>query len=169
MSERRDLVLGNSARALKTASRLLVSAAGGGMAAAAALEESGHGHVRQQRMSDAGLPNVGVFLRIDEVADLEDVTLGLPGHPHVTRALAKRQGYELVPLPSAAGDTVWSQRAAKLLREAGDVTGKIGTALESDNDVDPEEAKGLLQDADELVAIAVEIREAVRRRAEGQF
>lgn len=163
MSQRRDIVHQKPELELKVAARALIRSAGGTDGAAETLG------TRQQRMSDCGLPNTPDFLRIDEAARLEDVTVGQAGWPHVTRALAHRQGFELVPAPAhGSGDVAWGAYAARLLKETGDVLGGLGQALESGGDVDSAEAAPLLPEADELVQLAVELRQALRRRAEGR-
>lgn len=144
---------------LKAATRDLIAASGGTDGAGATIG------VRQQRMSDCQNPFNPDFLRINEVAALED----LKRAPIVTRALAKRQGYALVQLPDAsAPETIWSLFVAKLAREGGDVMSRIAEALVDDNDISPGEAGAMLGDADELVDIAVQIQNALRARAEGK-
>ena len=163
MSQRRDLIHDKPELELKVASRALIRAAGGTDGAAETLG------TRQQRMSDCGLPNTPDFLRADEVGRLEDVTVGQAGWPHLTRALARRQGFELVATPSRrAPEAAWGAYAARLLKETGDVFGALGKALESGNDIDAAEAGEILPESDELVQLALELRSALRRRAEGR-
>jgi hypothetical protein len=92
---RRDLVLPPDRQELKNKSRDLVRAFGGSDAAGVATGK------RQQTISDATLRNTDRYLTIEDVAVLEDATAGLAGHPIITRALAQRQGFALVELPTA--------------------------------------------------------------------
>lgn len=132
----------------------------GGVEAAAGFCRAG-----KSQLSDYQNKNKLAFIPIDVIADLEQLT-----DPVVTRQLASQAGYALVKLPSPqASETVWGQRIAKLMKEGGDIMCGLGKALEDNNDVDPDEAKALLTDADELVAIAVEIQSALKRRAEGLY
>ncbi|SMF70647.1 phage regulatory CII family protein [Allosphingosinicella indica] len=160
--DRRMVQLPPELQAGKARSKSLIRAAGGQEAAAEVTGKS------QARMSSCGVPNTADFLSIADVRSLEAVTHGTAGHPLVTRWLASEAGYALVRLPGAGQpETAWSQRAAKLLREGGDIISGIGAALENDNDVCGKEAAALLNEADELVAIAVEIQSALKARARG--
>lgn len=89
MSGRRTVTHALPERHLKVATRALVVLCGGGDGAAATLG------ARQQRMSDCGNINTADFLRLDEIAALEDVAGDWP----ITRALAKRAGCVLLQLP----------------------------------------------------------------------
>lgn len=160
MSSQRNVTHAKPELELKVATRDLVRAVGGTDGAG---ETCG---ARQQRMSDCGNRHTADFLRLDEVAKLEDVAPA----PLVTLTLARRQGFELVPARSrAVPERLWGQYVARLMKEAGDVMSGLGKALESGDDVDQAEAGGLLAEVDELVALAVEMREALRRRAEGSI
>lgn len=163
MSGSRDIQHDHDALALKVVTRKATQAAGG----TKVLAQFG---TRQQRLSDCGCPNTADFLRVDEVAAIEDLSVGRPGWPHFTRHLAARQGFALVQLPSPdLPDTQWSQRCATLLREVGETVAGIGEALADDLDVSPEEAKVQLVEVDEMVAAAVELQAALRRRADGLY
>lgn len=48
--------------------------------------------VRQQKVSDMGLPNVAEFPTLNLIDALEERTVGYPGWPHVTAWLARRRG-----------------------------------------------------------------------------
>lgn len=150
-------------QSLKQATNALIRAAGGQEAAAA---ETGKSQAQVNRYQNV---NTEDFATVQVVAKLEAVTQGMPGAPHVTRWLARELGFALVPLPVVSDATVWGRRTGMLMQEAGDIINGIGRAIEGDNDVDPDEAKALIADADELVAIACEIANALKRRAEGKF
>ena len=105
----------------------------------------------------------------DVVVKLEGVTHGAPGHPHVTRWLAREAGFALIPLAAPdAPTTVWSQHCARLLKEVGDIATGLGAALADDNDVDQREAQQLLAEADDMVDAAVTFRAALKARAEAK-
>ncbi len=115
MSGRRDVSHGKPELELKAATKALIRAAGGTDGAAQTVG------ARQQRMSDCQCRNTADFLRVDELAALEDVAIPHDGWPHVTRALARRQGFELVRLPAAAPDCAdWHTAIGALSKEAGE-------------------------------------------------
>lgn len=153
MSARRDMVHPPALQAIKAAFRAAVRAAGGTDAVAAQFGR------RQQAVSDYGLPNTDVFPPLDLVAQVEDITHGLPGHPHVTRALALHTGHVVVRLPDVgcgADVATWHGGMGALAKEAGDVTAKICTALADDGDVSGDEADALLTEIDQAAeALAV--------------
>lgn len=146
---------------LKAASRELIRAVGGQEAAAEFLGS------RQQRMSDCGRPNTPDFLRLDEIARLEDVTHGDPGHPHITAALARRQGYAIVRLPDAppAGRDLLSILAENA-RENGDVASAILSAI-GDGKVDGPERRAILGQIDEQIHVAMRLRSTIAALPEG--
>lgn len=156
MSGARDLQHSPATLALKVASKALVAAAGGGDAAGATVG------ARQQRMSDCGNANTADFLRLDEIAALEDVSLGSPNAMAVTRALARRQNAVVVMLPTSlpSGADLLTLMARKA-QASGDLTAGICAAY-SDGNVDPREARGIAVDLDELIETAVAMREVVR-------
>lgn len=92
---RRDAVLAPDQQELKAATRALIRAAGGTDASGAVCG------VAQQTASDWQARNLDKFVPVNAVAALEDITSDLPGWPHVTRVLARRQGFALVKLPDA--------------------------------------------------------------------
>lgn len=160
MSTSRDIIHPPHLQAGKWASKALMRAAGGQEACE---EYSGKS---QGRLSSYGGPNTDAFMPIDVVASLEAVTHGHPGHPHVTRWLAREAGYGLAPLPrpDLAG-TKWGRLIARLGKEAGELIEGICTDLDDDNDVAPDEARRRIADAADLVRVAVEIEAALKARA----
>lgn len=124
MKAARDSRLDSEQLALKVASRKATKAAGGPSAVAQATG------FRQQRLSDCGLPNVPEFLRVDEVAAIEELAVGAPGWPHVTQALCRRAGGVFVRLPlSEIGSADWHQAMGAAAKESNDVTVRLCTAL----------------------------------------
>lgn len=119
-----------SKQALKAATRQLVQAAGGQEAAATYTR-----FVRHQAFSDfgnAGPDHAAKFAPIDAVADLEAVTHGTPGHPVVTRALARAAGFALVPLPAArTAELDFAAHLQAIIRETADVTLGLSVHLQA--------------------------------------
>lgn len=155
--------LNSEKQGLKLAARDLVRAVGGGEAGA------GFCRVSQQRLSEYGSINGELFMPADVVLDLEAVTRGEPGHPHVTRYLARSAGFGLVPLPElGAVSTDWHDHIGGLAEEAGDITRKICVSLADDGRVTAREVKvhGLLADAEKLLTIAVALRAALAQAAD---
>lgn len=149
MSGRRDIRHPPEALALKVASKALVRAAGGGEGAG---ETCGS---RQQRLSDCGNAHTPDFLRIDEVALLEDVTAASPTHPIVTRTLARRQGFALVQLPEAIPSGADLLRLlGEHARESGEIAGALIVAL-ADGRVTRREAGSIRPQIEELITVAV--------------
>ncbi|MPT48276.1 MAG: hypothetical protein E2598_07610 [Sphingobium sp.] len=109
---------------LKAATKGLVEAFGGQVAAGASFGR------RQQKFSDWQHATIADFLPVDLVVQLEGCTVGLPGHPHVTRVLARRAGYQLVPLSEGvvSGDNLLSD-LARITQEAGDLSHAILAGL----------------------------------------
>ncbi|MXO64875.1 hypothetical protein [Altericroceibacterium endophyticum] len=102
------------------------------------------------------------------IEQLEAVTHGQASHPVMTRHLARRQGFVLVPLPNALpGEGEWNRHIARLSQKAGDLIAGLATDLADDQDVSPREAKKRIAPADRLVEIAAELRAALIARAEG--
>ncbi len=124
---------------LKNGSDTLVRAFGGQDAAAA------HLGTRQQRISDCVRPNTPDFLRINEVAALEDATHGSLGHPAVTRALARRQGFMLVRQPVApTGDGDLLKLLGDLAGENGDIAKAVLSAI-ADKKITAAEAEAIIE------------------------
>lgn len=81
--------------AIKLATREAVRAAGGQEFVAAETRRS------QSRISDYCSPNKECLMPADLVARVEALGAGSPGHPHITRALARAQGGAFVPSPAS--------------------------------------------------------------------
>ncbi|MFZ2995929.1 hypothetical protein [Sphingobium sp.] len=108
----------------KAAFKALAKAYGGQQAVEA---ETG---IRQQEISDCGLPNVARFASIDLVDTLEDRTHGTAGWPHVTSWLCRRRGGVFVPLPQGE-DTPDGMMltVAELAAELGDVSRAVSEGV----------------------------------------
>ena len=97
------------------------------------------------------------FIPLRLVPALERLATGQDGHPHITRALAQMQGYELYALPSpdmGAGD--WLAQLGTLSSEGADIIGKVCTSL-ADQRVCARDVRqhGLIAEAEQLVRVAV--------------
>lgn len=156
MSARRDVSHALPERHLKVATRALVGLCGGGDGAAATLG------VRQQRMSDCGNINTADFLRLDEIAALEDVAGDWP----VTRALAKRAGCVLLKLPDlplTAENMV--EATTQIIRETADVMTEM-SSLFADGRVTLAESSRFSAQVDEAVHALMDARKMVQNWAE---
>lgn len=139
----------------KNAFSALIAAVGGQEAAA------GFCRVGQSKLSDYGNVNrPDAYPAIDVVIDLEAVTRGQAGAPHVTRYLARRAGFSLVPLPGAkpAGRS-WNEHIAVTAKEAGDITSKLALAI--DGGVSPREARELRREVAEALQAMVDLDTAL--------
>lgn len=76
----------------------------------------------QSRISHYCSSNRDEFMPIDLVVELEQLTLGKPGHPRITRALARQAGFLLVPEGGAAsGERSLGEHLADVVGEAAGV------------------------------------------------
>lgn len=144
-----DAQLSLGDRRLARATKALVKAVGGQEEASEIVR------VRQQKVSDWGLPNVDCFIDIKSVAALEEEARGSDGWPQVTRALARGRGFELLPTPaSGPGGGGWHKSAADLSREAGRLVSLVIRALDGGT-VTPAEIRhhGIAETIDDALAI----------------
>lgn len=121
MTTPRDLSLSPEQLALKLAFREAVHAAGGQPFVAGEVGRA------QSRISDWCSPNTPDFAPIEVVRTVEALGAGKPGHPHVTRALARAQGAGVVAgagaLPHGMSDL--GDWMAALSKEFGDLIGEL--------------------------------------------
>ena len=127
---------------LKAAFRQLVRAFGGMDAAACA---TGYA---QSTLSDWASAQKAAHPPMHVVAHLESCTVGQPGHPHVTRLMARRAGFVLVERQEDGADVSPLHGLAGLVAETGDLSRCIGEAM----------ADGAMDDAERLAALR-ELRE----------
>lgn len=102
------------------------------------------------------------------VPALENMAAGQDGWPHITRALAKMQGFELFRLPAPDGEaTDWLAQIGILSTEAADITRKICTGM-GDRKICAHDVQrmNMIEDAEQLVSVAVAI--LARLRAVGE-
>jgi hypothetical protein len=155
-------VLSADKQALKRAFGRLVRAAGGQEAAVGFTRL-----VRHQALSDYANPasdQADRFAPADVIADLESVTHGLPGHPAMTRELARQAGFALVPLPtSAAVDPNLAAHMARIIRETSDVTGHLADTLATEATATEPGERGprLLREIDEALQSLIDLRAAL--------
>ncbi|MGE6693327.1 hypothetical protein ACQKE8_12890 [Sphingobium limneticum] len=110
------------------------------------------------------------FIPLRLVPDLEKMATGQEGWPHITRALARMQGFELFHLPDVEGDAAdWLGHVGAISTEAGEITGKICASLADDQRVCADDIRnhGLIDDAEQLVSVAVRLLAHVRAVVEG--
>ncbi len=137
----------------------LVEAFGGQGKASA---ETGKG---QSRISSYGLTNTADFPPLDVIDFLEARTVGMPGHPHVTRWLCRRRGGEFVQLPDASGPPM---EVSALVAELVKTSGQLGSGLLNDLEggvLSGGAAWRRLGDADALVRVAIQIQHLLQQCA----
>lgn len=83
MTTDRSVTLSPEELALKLATREAVTAAGGQEFVGREVERA------QSRISDYGSDHTADFMPVDIVRKVEALGAGKPGHPHITRALAR--------------------------------------------------------------------------------
>lgn len=148
----------------KAAFKQLVRAFGGQEAAAI---ETG---VRQQKISDMGLPNVPEFPTLDLIDTLEARTEGTADWPLVTRWLARRRGFALVRMISEGAEPESLRDAIMTItRKLGDTADEVAEALhpasEDGANVSPGEARAILADLHEMMAAGAGLRLVLERIA----
>lgn len=152
------MTLSPAKQGLKVATTALFAAVGGQEPAAMSCR------VGQSKLSDYG--NVfkpEAFAPIDVVIDLEAITRGLPGAPHVTRYLALRAGFALVPLPQARPTVVtFEVHLAACAKETADVITALATSL--NGGVCQREAKAVRAEIAHAVQVLMDLDAALAER-----
>lgn len=136
---------------LKAACAALMDGFGGAIAAGA---HFGRGH---QRFCEMVNPTHPAWMTIAQVAELESCTVGLPGHPHVTRLLARRAGFVLVERAVAVGAGCAMTGLAAVQAELGDVARVVIDAAQ-DGEMNRAERKAALDQLAEVEACAASLR-----------
>ncbi|MDX3885569.1 MAG: hypothetical protein QHC65_14200 [Sphingomonas sp.] len=147
--------------ALKRASAEVVKGVGGYEAAAGFCRL---GKTRLGQVCSTAHPDE--FMPLDVLLDLEPLAKDRPGWPHVTRMLAKAQGFELFREPEVEpelGD--WHEQMGELAEHSGAITSGLCAALKTDRRVTPNEVTefGLIEQVDALIADAVKLRAMLRQ------
>ncbi|ETI63002.1 hypothetical protein C100_14915 [Sphingobium sp. C100] len=163
----RTATLSPDQQALKAAFKALAKAFGGQAAVEA---ETG---IRQQEVSDYGLPNVARFAPIDLIDHLEDCTHGTAGWPHVTSWLCRRRGGVFVPLPLGRDDADGMMRTvAEMAAEFGDVSRAVADAVcphgPDGEEVNPTEARRALDALDDLDRVSAQLRLKLAAKIKGE-
>lgn len=136
---------------LKAATRLVLRDCGGLDAAAAS------SRVGRSQFSDYANPNSDKFIPVDVAIDIE----AIGGIPHVTAALARAQGYELLPVePRDRGQL--GLALAAISAGVGTLFATVATAF-ADGHLTPEEEADLYRDLDNVIRLASEARALLRR------
>lgn len=109
------------------------------------------------------------FIPLRLVPELEKMATGQEGWPHITRALARMQGFELFHLPeidTAAAN--WLTQVGLLSTEVAEVTTKICASVADDGEVCKQDIRkhALIEDAEQLVALSVQLLAQLRAEAE---
>jgi hypothetical protein len=153
--------------ALKLATRDAVKAAGGQEFVGA---ETGRA---QSRISDYCSPNAREFMPLDVAAKVEALSHGTPGHPHITRALARAAGADFVTSSceaASAGCDDLTLLLADVAGESGDLiralalgSGSPARAALRIRDMSPDQRAGVARELDQLVDVLAGIRGELQR------
>lgn len=158
----RSVQLESADKELKHATRALAKAFGTQTDAGKVIDKT------QECVSAAGLTNTGVFLTLDEVAHLEDHAPREGQWPQVTRALAARQGFVLLPMPAGpTGASIWHQKLSEAAKESGEFFASVASAL-ADRRIDAVEAGTSLKEMDEFLTVALEMRAMLQSVVDGE-
>lgn len=162
MSTDRTVRLTPRQNAIKLATREAVKAAGGQDFCA---RETGR---TQSRISDYCSSNTPDFMPADVIARVEALGAGAPGHPHVTRALARAQAAELVfdddagRVPPGRATSQW---LAALAGESSDVIAALaagavmpGQALASLRELPLSVQRQVMAEIDQMADLLAAIR-----------
>ncbi|HCX68570.1 phage regulatory CII family protein [Parvibaculum sp.] len=138
---------------LKAATRLLMRDAGGLELAAKVTR------IERAELSRCENPNVGRFLPVDVLLDLEAAN----GEPHLTREIARAQGHVLIELPSLDGTGEWGRHLGDIAKECGEAIAVVGQALAQGGTITAEEVRELniTREIDEAVEKLIALRTAL--------
>lgn len=151
----RVVTLSPADQEIKAAFAALARAFGGQDAVAAAFPG-----IRQQKVSDWCNPRLPEFAPLHIVAALEACTVGHPGHPHVTRLLARRAGFVLVEQHEDTQAVHPLAAIAAIAAEFGDVS-RVYTAAAADGEVNDTERADALEAVCALEAATAALRVAL--------
>jgi hypothetical protein len=149
-------------QALKIAYEKSLDAAGGSAKA------ERYSRPKRRRHDEYANINTDAFPAIDAVRDLDRVTKGAAGWPINLRAVAVQLDCAIVVLPEADAECIeFHEAMGAVAMQAGGLTNGLCQALK-DRVVTADEVQGfgLLDQADELVTIAVNLRAMLQRVAE---
>ncbi len=130
---------------LKTAFKMLIADLGGLDAAASCTR------VKRSNLSDYGAPGKDFAVPSDVIADLETVA----GTPRVTSALARIQGYTLVPIEFSGDQSALSVLLATMGKDVGELFATAAAVLAHGRPTDAER-ETLLREFDEIRRVSTE-------------
>jgi len=149
MSDRSTAILPVNEQAQARAADRLIHAVGG---LAPASEYCGKSEAQLSKYSRA---NYAESMPISVVEELEAVTNGKPGHPHVTNYLARKAGFTLVVLPVVeANGSDLLRLLAQQAKESGDIANVICEAI-ADGKITADEARSVRKELRDLIRICV--------------
>ena len=151
MSPRRDCP--ERDRPLKTLARALIAAAGGLEAAACVTR------VNRSRLAEYQDMTGPAFMPADVGAALEEVA----GEPLLTRELARRAGYALVPLGAPPGSDGLAVAMAEMGQEVGEAFAAHAAALR-DGQVSEAERARIFAEAQDVMLKALAVMQACKAR-----
>ncbi len=148
--------------ALKAATRAAVKAAGGQDFISAEVGRA------QSRISDYCSSSVAEFMPLDIVARVEELSTGSPGHPHITRALARRQGDMVLDCGDESRRYPLAQLLAEVAGESSDVirilangTGAADAAARCIDSMSPQQKAELAREVDDLMQVLSDINKQI--------
>jgi hypothetical protein len=131
--------------AIKTAIKLVIADLGGLDAAATCTR------VKRSQLGDYGSPGIESFMPADVIADLETVA----GTPHVTAALARAQGFMLLPIEFSGDHSALSVLLATMGKDVGELFATAAAVLAHGTPTDAER-ETLLREFDEIRKVSME-------------
>lgn len=155
MSTDRTAQLSPEELALKLATREAVIAAGGQVFVAGEVGRS------QGVVSDWGSPQTAAFAPLNAVRRIEALGAGKPGHPHVTRALARAQGLRLGGAMPESDNVHLSDWLCDLTGEHADVVRALASARSSLKDLSLNQRAALAREIDQLVDVLAALRAGI--------
>lgn len=122
----------------------------------------------QRRISERCNPRTDLWLPLPWLAEMEALSVGQPGHPHLTRLLARRSGYVLVERGSARdGDGDLMGALAAITIELGDVSRAL-VAARDDGTICAADARAILTEFLSLEEQMGAMRGALEALADGR-
>lgn len=151
--------LSSEEQALALATRRAIEAAGGLEACAQVAA------VAKSQLQRCTSPQHHDSITIRDAVAIESIGHGRPGHPHITLAMARAQGFVLIRLPQGEedGDGLLMS-VVSMTKELGDVAERIADAL-ADGVVSAREAQIALLELGDLEEMCAAMRVRLQRLA----
>lgn len=126
------------------------------------------GKSQLQRCASVNHPD---SITIRDAVIVDKISAHVEGHPFILRAMAHQLGFEIFSLPEAApvaGD--WLNHISALSAESSEITTKLCTSLADDQKVCSKDIRrlALIDDAEQLLSITVQLLTGLRAVAEGE-